>query len=167
MNICYLITAGILCAIGVSECLECFNCLNIADQRTCTNTSQCSNSESCYLQTLHSGNEVRYNMGCQNNQLCSAVAVNPNGIIGRSIQTRQQYSCHECCSNNRCNAHLCVHSKPTLCIDDITLDCVRLNSIFNVCADVHHAKTICPKFCGLCHLGKNISYQNTSIENLY
>ncbi|KAH3754265.1 hypothetical protein DPMN_188930 [Dreissena polymorpha] len=145
MNICYLITVGILCAIGVSECLECFNCLNIADHLTCTNTSQCSNSESCYLQTLHSGNEVRYNMGCQNNQLCSSVAVDPNGIIGRSIETRQQYSCHECCSNNRCNAQLCVHSKPTSCIDDATLDCARLNSILNVCADVHHAKTICPK----------------------
>ncbi|XP_052237712.1 thrombospondin-1-like [Dreissena polymorpha] len=152
MNICHVITAGILCAIGVSECLECFNCVNIADPRACTNRVQCSNSESCYLQTLHSGNEVRYNMGCQNNQLCSSTAVDPNGIIGRSVQTRQQYSCHECCSNNRCNDQLCAHRIPSSCIDDATLDCARLNSILNVCADVHHAKTICPQFCGLCQL---------------
>ncbi|XP_052234837.1 coadhesin-like isoform X3 [Dreissena polymorpha] len=152
MNICLLIIAGILCAIGVSECIECFNCLNVTEPRTCTNTTQCSNSESCYLQTLHSGTEVRYDMGCQNNQLCSSMAVSPNGIIGRSTQTRQQYSCHECCSSNRCNEHLCAHRKPTACIDDETLDCARLNSIFQVCADVHHAKTTCPKFCGLCNL---------------
>ncbi|KAH3783329.1 thrombospondin-1-like isoform X1 [Dreissena polymorpha] len=153
MNLlCPLIIAGILCVVEVSECLECFSCLNITDPRACTNTSQCSYSESCYLQALHSGNEVLYNMGCQNNQLCSSVAVDPNGIIGRSIQTRQQYSCHECCGSNLCNEQLCAHRKPTSCIDDETLDCARLNSILNVCADVHHAKTICPKFCGLCQL---------------
>ncbi|XP_052263932.1 coadhesin-like isoform X2 [Dreissena polymorpha] len=91
-------------------------------------------------------------MGCQNNQLCSSAAVDPNGIIGRSIQIRQQYSCHECCSSNRCNDQLCAHRKPASCIDDETLDCARLNSILNVCADVHHARTICPNFCGLCQL---------------
>ncbi|XP_052235724.1 uncharacterized protein LOC127847694 isoform X2 [Dreissena polymorpha] len=100
---------------------------------------------------LHSGDDVLYNMGCQNNQLCSS-SVDPIGIIGRSIQSRQQYSCHECCSNYRCNDQLCKHRKQTSCIDDATLDCARLNSIINVCADVHHAKTICPKFCGLCQL---------------
>ncbi|XP_052235583.1 coadhesin-like [Dreissena polymorpha] len=152
MQICLFIIAGILCLIGVSECLECFNCRNIADQHSCTNTVQCSSTESCYLQTLHSGNEVRYNMGCQNNQLCSSVAVDPNGIIGRSIQKRQQYVCHECCSNNHCNEQLCAHRKPTSCIDDATFDCAHMNSILNICADIQHAKIICPKFCGLCQL---------------
>ncbi|XP_052252332.1 A disintegrin and metalloproteinase with thrombospondin motifs adt-2-like [Dreissena polymorpha] len=152
MNTCYLIISGIVCTIGVSECLECFNCLNIEDPKACTNTVQCSNNESCFLQTVHSGNVVRYNMGCQNDQFCNSLAVDHNGIIGRSIQTRQQYSCHECCSSNRCNEHLCANRKPTSCIDDETLDCARLNSIFAVCADIHHAKTTCPKFCGLCQL---------------
>ncbi|KAH3754724.1 thrombospondin-2-like [Dreissena polymorpha] len=147
-----LIFTGILCAIGISECLECFNCLNIADPRACSNMSQCSNRESCYLKTLHSGNEVRYDMGCQVNQLCRSDNVDPNGIIGRSIQTRQQYSCHECCSSTGCNDQLCSHRKPTSCIDDVNLDCARLNSLFHVCADVHHAKITCPKFCGLCQL---------------
>jgi len=31
------------------------------------------------------------------------------GIIGRSVQVRQT-GCHECCSKDLCNNHLCHHS---------------------------------------------------------
>ncbi|KAH3733363.1 hypothetical protein DPMN_039789 [Dreissena polymorpha] len=137
---------------GVAECLECLSCLNITDPNDCQATTQCASGQSCFLQTVHTDNDLRYNMGCQTNQQCKSSTVNPNGIIGRSISTRQQYSCHECCSTNNCNAHMCVHGKPSECKDDETIDCARMSSIFNLCDDFHHAKLTCPKFCGLCQL---------------
>ncbi|XP_052255771.1 coadhesin-like isoform X2 [Dreissena polymorpha] len=152
MNTGVWIPLGILCMIRVSECIECFSCQNIADPNECRNTSQCSSGQSCSLQIFQADSELRYTMGCQNNQLCSSLAVNPHSIIGRSVQARQQYICHECCSTDRCNENLCFHKKPSECTDDETLDCARLNTLFNVCADVHHAKITCPKFCGLCQL---------------
>jgi hypothetical protein len=41
----------------------------------------------------------------------------------------------------------------TLCIDDETVDCARMNTIFHICKDIQQAKLVCPKFCGLCQLG--------------
>ncbi|KAH3773853.1 hemicentin-1-like [Dreissena polymorpha] len=142
----------ILVALGiaeVTECLECFNCTNISDPQACATTTLCSHGESCFLQTIHSGSDNLFNMGCQSNQMCS---VGHNSIIGRSVQTIQQSPCHECCSTDGCNEQLCAHRKPSACIDDVTMDCAHLNSIINVCADIHHAKSICPRFCGLCNL---------------
>ncbi|XP_052244227.1 coadhesin-like isoform X2 [Dreissena polymorpha] len=147
-----VIIVGVLLTAELTECLECFNCQNIADPHACTNTSQCSNGQSCFLQSVHNGNDERYNMGCQSNQLCSSSGVDTGAIIGRAIQRRQHYACHECCSTSSCNDQLCAHRKPSACVDDPTLDCARLNSLFNVCADVHHVKATCPKFCGLCQL---------------
>ncbi|KAH3739259.1 hypothetical protein DPMN_045909 [Dreissena polymorpha] len=138
--------------IRVSECLECYSCQNIADPDECRNTSECSSGQSCSLQTFQAGSVLHFNMGCQTNQLCSSSAVGQNSIIGRSSQTRRQSTCHECCSADRCNTYLCAHRKPSECTDDEKLDCALLNSLFNVCADVHHAKITCPKFCGLCQL---------------
>ncbi|XP_052275515.1 uncharacterized protein LOC127874889 isoform X2 [Dreissena polymorpha] len=117
MNIGCLIFAGVLLTTELSESLECFNCQNIGDQHSCTNTSQCSNGQivsfhqSCFSQTVHVGSYERYNMGCQNNQLCSSSGVNTFGIIGRSIQTMQHYACHECCSTSGCNDQYCAHRK--------------------------------------------------------
>ena len=39
------------------------------------------------------------------------------------------------------------------CMDDENNDCAQLNSILNICADIHHAKLICKKTCNLCGLG--------------
>jgi hypothetical protein len=41
------------------------------------------------------------------------------------------------------------------CVDSEKVDCAFLNTVANICHDVQHAKTICPKFCNLCDLGKN------------
>ena len=40
------------------------------------------------------------------------------------------------------------------CADDPEFDCQQVSALFNLCADVHHAKLKCRKFCGLCTLGK-------------
>ncbi|XP_052814185.1 thrombospondin-1-like [Mya arenaria] len=69
-------------------------------------------------------------------------------VVGK----RQTIACHECCSSNNCNNKLCEHSKPSACVDSVTVDCALLHSLFNVCSDVQHAKSVCPRFCGLCSL---------------
>ncbi|XP_060579443.1 coadhesin-like [Ruditapes philippinarum] len=38
------------------------------------------------------------------------------------------------------------------CQDDKSMDCARLDKMFDICEDVHDAKLICPKFCNLCLL---------------
>ena len=42
----------------------------------------------------------------------------------------------------------------TICEDDASFDCARAGSLFDVCADVEHARNVCPKFCGLCRIGE-------------
>jgi hypothetical protein len=42
----------------------------------------------------------------------------------------------------------------TRCIDDETVDCAKLSTIFNICQTIHKAKLVCAKFCNLCDLGK-------------
>ncbi|XP_052812234.1 hemicentin-1-like [Mya arenaria] len=135
-----------------SECLECFSCKNITDPQTCNSRMQCRAGENCFLQETSSSPHVTFDMGCQSNQLCSNGGVGPSSVVGRSLYTRQQLACHECCSSNGCNEQLCLHKKPSTCIDDTSVDCARLNTVLNVCADVNHAKSVCPKFCGLCNL---------------
>ncbi|KAH3772100.1 ficolin-1-like [Dreissena polymorpha] len=102
MHLHCVLTLLALFGIPVSECLQCFNCQNINDPQSCTGQLECLDNQSCFVQTVHSGNEVLYNMGCQNNQLCSSLPVDHSGIIGRSVQTRQQNRCHDCCSTDYC-----------------------------------------------------------------
>lgn len=47
----------------------------------------------------------------------------------------------------------CLILKASACHDDESVDCARMDSLFNVCAEVHHAKFICPFHCDLCDLG--------------
>ncbi|XP_045200329.2 uncharacterized protein LOC123554320 isoform X2 [Mercenaria mercenaria] len=46
--------------------------------------------------------------------------------------------------------YLCRHSDESVCADDPTIDCARLESLFSVCQDSDHAHELCPAFCGLC-----------------
>ncbi|XP_052814164.1 uncharacterized protein LOC128241260 [Mya arenaria] len=119
----------------------------------CNSTAVCSTGQSCFVQTTQTSPAIRYEMGCQNNQLCTSSNLHGGaGIIGRALNTRQVTACHECCLSDNCNERLCAHRKPTACIDSASVDCALLNSLLNVCTDVDHAKTICPKYCGLCSL---------------
>ncbi|XP_060586356.1 uncharacterized protein LOC132742079 isoform X2 [Ruditapes philippinarum] len=107
-----------------------------------------------------------YDMGCSDNKHCGGV---PDiGIVGRGLKYVQPYIrseydtrilldrrssyCAECCSMDNCNIDLCQHLKPTQCVDDETVDCAKMNSIFHICNDTHQAKLVCPKFCNLCKL---------------
>ncbi|XP_052784547.1 threonine-rich protein-like [Mya arenaria] len=136
------------------ECvpMECYKCQSVEDQTLCNTVIQCQTGQSCYVKTIQSSPTVLFEMGCENNQRCSTGSP-ASSIVGKR-QTAASYSCHECCSaSDLCNDGLCAHRKRA-CVDSETIDCALMHSVFNVCADIDHAKTFCPKFCGLCEHGQ-------------
>ncbi|XP_052235909.1 uncharacterized protein LOC127847794 isoform X3 [Dreissena polymorpha] len=161
-----------LCMFRVSECLECFSCQNIADPDECRNTSQCSSGQSCSLQTSQAGSDLRFNMGVNTisyavpSLLAHTVSLDapfrPDSsphVMNAAVQTaamrtfvliENKGESIFLDSTLRC-ANMC-HIAASECTDDEKLDCAFMHSIFNVCADIHHAKITCPKFCGLCQL---------------
>ncbi|KAL4222756.1 hypothetical protein ACF0H5_018797 [Mactra antiquata] len=69
-----------------------------------------------------------------------------------SIIGKRQLSCHLCCSSDLCNSALCGNIASQRCEDDENEDCSKLNSLFQVCNDVKHARLVCPRYCNLCHI---------------
>lgn len=138
--------------VNIIDCLDCFTCTDVEDPDNCHNTSQCLSGQSCFADSRTNGQTRTYTLGCTDNKQCGTITgINP-GIVGRDIQVRQTEQCHECCSTDNCNNLLCHHLKPSTCIDDVKVDCAFLNAMFNICQDIHHSKTVCPKFCQLCSL---------------
>ncbi|XP_060585937.1 thrombospondin-1-like [Ruditapes philippinarum] len=45
-----------------------------------------------------------------------------------------------------------IHNKAPTCRDDKSMNCAKLDQMFDVCKDIHKAKTICRSFCKLCLL---------------
>ncbi|XP_045179368.2 semaphorin-5A-like [Mercenaria mercenaria] len=144
----------LLCLVNTSfvVSLECYNCTDIESVNNCTNISQCGSGESCYLDLVPSGQTSVFNLGCLDNQKCMAIGNSVPSIVGRDVNKRQLKTCHECCSTDNCNKVLCEHLKPTACVDSEKVDCAFLNTVANICQDIQHAKTICPRFCNLCDL---------------
>ncbi|XP_060553951.1 A disintegrin and metalloproteinase with thrombospondin motifs adt-1-like [Ruditapes philippinarum] len=130
--------------------LECFDCVNITEYNKCNKTKICNDNESCYKESTISGQTKVMTLGCTDNMHCRFHASSAGSLVGRDIDKRQDNRCYECCATDHCNELLCSHRKPTQCIDDETVDCPKMESIFGVCRDVSRAKLLCPKFCGLC-----------------
>ncbi|XP_045184213.2 thrombospondin-2-like [Mercenaria mercenaria] len=149
MDVIYILIYLTLVGSQSVEALECFDCADIDDIDDCLNTTHCSVGQSCYQDLKQTENSPRYTLGCTDNQVCGHLS---NEFVGRDLTERQTQDCHECCSTANCNKHLCEHLKPSACIDDVNADCAWLNTIVNICEDIQHAKTVCAKFCGLCHL---------------
>ncbi|XP_053387921.1 neurogenic locus notch homolog protein 1-like [Mercenaria mercenaria] len=132
--------------------LECFSCPSITDLNACNRTLACGDGEACYQNTSSSSQGQIFSLGCIANKRCDAHGNIPSTIVGRGVNKRQTTNCLECCSTDHCNKHLCEHLKPQACIDDESMDCARLNSLFSICNDISQAKKVCPKFCGLCNV---------------
>ncbi|XP_060579331.1 thrombospondin-1-like, partial [Ruditapes philippinarum] len=88
-------------------------------------------------------------MGCTDNQNCGVI---PEVDAVSKLKALPVNECYECCRSLGCNLHLCKHPKPSLCQDDKSMDCAKLNEMFDICKDIHDAKKICPSFCNLCRL---------------
>ncbi|XP_052254999.1 coadhesin-like [Dreissena polymorpha] len=134
--------------LSATYALQCFSCHGVNDTSACIAKVECAASQACYhrKQNVPSGENV--DMGC----LDSAFCTNIGGIIGRSVPQSRGSVCTECCSTDYCNDQLCYHSQPSDCVDDETVDCARLSSLFNICTgDYEHAALVCPRFCSLCN----------------
>ncbi|XP_060558845.1 coadhesin-like [Ruditapes philippinarum] len=140
-----LVVAICISTLTSTDCLECYSCTNIEDVDNCRNTTQCQLGQACFFKLKHVAQTAMYTLGCRDNQYCMNPAVGGSaGLVGRDIHARQIHDCFECCNTENCNKHLCEHPKRKI---------VRVKRhIFNICNDTHHAKTECPKFCGLCTL---------------
>ncbi|XP_060594094.1 A disintegrin and metalloproteinase with thrombospondin motifs adt-1-like [Ruditapes philippinarum] len=147
MHSLYLPFLVLLGTLSIVDCLECYSCSGVSSVNNCISTTQCRTGQSCYTNSFTSGQDTKLTMGCTNNEQCGI----QSGIVGRDVSERET-SCHECCSTERCNYQLCIHFKPTTCMDDVKVDCAYLNAMFNICKDIQHSKNVCPKFCGLCTL---------------
>lgn len=132
--------------------LDCFVCKDVTDIKTCSASVPCHTNEACYQDSTLSGQTTTISMGCIDNARCRFETSSAGALVGREVIRRQDGRCHECCSTDLCNDILCARRRPTSCIDDETVDCPRLESVFGICKDIHHAKTVCPKFCNLCDL---------------
>ncbi|XP_045169839.2 thrombospondin-2-like isoform X2 [Mercenaria mercenaria] len=148
--ILFAVLGLVLLSFGSTEALECLNCLNISDPRVCNTTITCGTNEACFQDSVVLGQQLSVSLGCTNQKRCNIDSNGAGAIIGRDVTKRQDTRCLECCASDRCNDILCARRNPALCIDDESIDCPRLNSLFGVCNDIHHAKSVCPKFCGLC-----------------
>ncbi|KAL4234153.1 Angiopoietin-1-like [Mactra antiquata] len=136
--------------IPSSDCLECLSCHEVDDEALCTATQTCNQSQSCYRSDKMVNNKMVITEGCIDKHQCG---IGVGNLIGRDTSLwsrRQAPTCFECCSTNQCNSALCRHQKPSACVDQENMDCATLSSIFNICADTSHAKTVCPNFCDLC-----------------
>ncbi|XP_053390727.1 uncharacterized protein LOC128553573 [Mercenaria mercenaria] len=152
MHMLYILVFLTALSIRRVGSIECHNCSSINDVNDCVSTSPCRYGQSCYLTSKHNGDTPLYTLGCMDHQVCGQQSHVSGALVGRDLTERQTSDCHECCSTDNCNKYLCQHLKPAACIDDVKVDCALMNTIFNICQDIHHAKTVCSKFCGLCSL---------------
>ncbi|WAR11202.1 ECT-like protein [Mya arenaria] len=125
-NVCNNVTEFCINATG-SFGLECYNCKHVASMEDCNTTTECAAGESCFHQTEGETSTL----GCVNNQNCALSSAIGSGLVGRRSTDIELAS---------------------ICVDDPSIDCARMNTLLNVCGDVHHAKLICPRFCGLCNI---------------
>ncbi|XP_060581715.1 fibropellin-1-like isoform X1 [Ruditapes philippinarum] len=142
--LCILILIGIATS---SESLQCYSCSNVANIDGCNVTSSCSIGQSCY-RNVSLGEQ---SLGCVDNKRCDSHAA-VSTIVGRSVVVRKASTCFECCSTDHCNTALCHNTDTKVCMDDESVDCARMNSLFSICSDIPHARSVCQSFCGLCDL---------------
>ncbi|XP_052786257.1 fibrinogen beta chain-like [Mya arenaria] len=101
------ILAEVTCPVMCNRCsLECYSCKNVKTPSTCNQTQLCGLGQSCFMERTVTAHDVSYDMGCLSSKMCT-LSGNVPEIVGRSIETRQQPSCHECCTGSLCNIQLC------------------------------------------------------------
>ncbi|XP_052264381.1 coadhesin-like isoform X3 [Dreissena polymorpha] len=138
--------------------LQCYDCQNVTDVNACNKTVTCASNEACFMgSTLLTNIERTYTLTCKDNIHCNPLGPS-SALVGRSVANDESSSikrvvaCHECCATPLCNKALCNHPRPATCTDDQSVDCAKIHSLFNVCADIQKAKLVCPKFCNLCNV---------------
>ncbi|XP_052264429.1 coadhesin-like isoform X3 [Dreissena polymorpha] len=154
-DVCLVTLAAI---IKWTSALQCYDCQNVTDVNACNKTVTCASNEACFMgSTLLTNIERTYTLTCKDNIHCNPLGPS-SALVGRSVANdesssiKRDVACHECCATPLCNKALCNHPRPATCTDDQSVDCAKIHSLFNVCADIQKAKLVCPKFCNLCNV---------------
>lgn len=141
--------------IVLGDALECLFCNGVQNTNDCHITKTCSQSEFCFTEVDAFAKNVLFNLGCRSSSQCYGDTSVGSSLVGRAAISNS--TCNQCCSVDYCNRDVCSHSGETVvgsgfCEDSSEFNCKLVSSTFNICADIHHAKTVCRKFCGLCDL---------------
>ncbi|KAL4235558.1 Hemicentin-1 [Mactra antiquata] len=72
-------------------------------------------------------------------------------VLG-SVVGKRELECHQCCTQDYCNLQLCGLLDSGKCENDVHIDCARLDSLFQICQDIPHARLVCPQYCYLCYI---------------
>ncbi|KAH3866675.1 coadhesin-like isoform X2 [Dreissena polymorpha] len=154
----YVCLVALAAIIKWTSALQCYDCQNVTDVNACNKTVTCASNEACFMgSTLLTNIERTYTLTCKDNIHCNPLGPS-SALVGRSVANDESSSikrvvaCHECCATPLCNKALCNHPRPATCTDDQSVDCAKIHSLFNVCADIQKAKLVCPKFCNLCNV---------------
>lgn len=152
--------AGFLSLLHTTVALECFTCSNVTSLSECHTTVFCGIEEKCFTNLKDNPGNSVFSLGCRPESQC----VQPSaGIIGREVSSSSlnfadpAVDCDQCCSVNYCNKQLCSRAHSTgsgtdACQDSPGFNCELVSATFNICTDIHHAKSVCRKWCGLCDL---------------
>ncbi|XP_060551153.1 uncharacterized protein LOC132712741 [Ruditapes philippinarum] len=149
-----LLILGILLLFGVSairgtDSLECYSCSDAQSFNECESVETCETGQVCFKKREYE-NQVQFTMGCIDKESCGRHDSRQNSTAKMNAD-KTSYCC-ECCSRDKCNEHLCFHLPHSLCQDDKSVDCAKLDSMFDICEVSSQAKKICPRYCNLCHL---------------
>ncbi|XP_052264960.1 coadhesin-like [Dreissena polymorpha] len=152
---CFVVLAAFL---KWTSALQCYDCHNVTDVHACSQMLTCAANEVCYMgSTALTNTEWTYTLTCKDNLHCNPLG-STGAVIGRSVgnigssTTKRDVACHECCSTSLCSKALCNNPRPATSTDDQSVDCAKIHSLFNVCADIQRAKLVCPRICNLCNI---------------
>ncbi|XP_060592592.1 uncharacterized protein LOC132747282 [Ruditapes philippinarum] len=148
-----LICVLFLCvsAINRAGSLECYICSNALNINECKSTEICVEGQVCFKKRDYT-NQVQFDMGCIDKESCGTYFTSQNASENAKMSAEKTSYCYECCSRQKCNEDLCDYLPNSLCQDDKSVDCAKLNSMFSICKVTSQAKKICPKYCNLCNL---------------
>ncbi|XP_060585929.1 uncharacterized protein LOC132741704 isoform X5 [Ruditapes philippinarum] len=141
----------LLQSVQITASLVCNKCNSSESIEKCQDIIQCGDKQSCFTEIQTKNEETTYTMGCTNNQNCGEIPEYDYDAVSK-LSAFSVKKCYECCRSKECNYNLCKHPKPSQCQDDKTIDCAKLNEMFDICKDIHDAKRVCPNFCNLCGL---------------
>ncbi|XP_060608164.1 thrombospondin type-1 domain-containing protein 7B-like [Ruditapes philippinarum] len=141
----------VLSAISHAASLECYSCSDAVNLDACTAAETCRDGQVCFKKREFT-NQVQFDMGCIDKKDCGQFAQTRNASEILKMSADKRSYCYECCSKDRCNKDICEYPSHSLCKDDESVDCARLNSMFSICKIAREAKKMCPKYCELCDL---------------
>ncbi|XP_056013249.1 zinc metalloproteinase nas-14-like isoform X2 [Ostrea edulis] len=132
----------ILLDINAATGLSCYNCFNIPETSTCTQTITCPDGKRCLL--LNTGGNLT--LGCSDSSTC-AVFTGTQIIGKRDVNGLKTH----CCDQDLCNGQpASTTTTPEVCMDMNSAFCSSPIVQTSICSDPDLSLKWCRKTCGKC-----------------